>query len=49
MLARKFNLSYRYTDDLISFSYKRFDQGGIKILPPPNSLVFYPTGMKFGM
>ena len=25
-LARKFNLSYRYTDDLISFSNKRFKE-----------------------
>ena len=26
MLARKFNLSYRYTDDLISFNNKRFKE-----------------------
>ena len=25
-LARKFNLSYRYTDDLISFNNKRFKE-----------------------
>ena len=26
MLARKFNLSYRYIDDLISFNNKRFKE-----------------------
>ena len=26
MLARKFNLSYRYSDDLISFNNKRFKE-----------------------
>ena len=34
-LARKFNLSYRYTDDLISFNNKRFKEFISDIYPPP--------------
>ena len=32
-LARKFNLSYRYIDDLISFNNKRFDEFISNIYP----------------
>ena len=36
-LARKFNLSYRYIDDLISFNNKRFKEFISDIYPPKNS------------
>ena len=36
-LARKFNLSYRYIDDLISFNNKRFKEFIFLIFTPKNS------------
>ena len=37
-LARKFNLSYRYTDDLISFNNKRFEEFISDIYPKERTI-----------
>ena len=50
-LARKFNLSYRYTDDLISFNNKRFKEFISDIYPqflkPQNLLQLLPISIYF--
>ena len=43
-LARKFNLSYRYNDDLISFNNKRFKEF-ILIFTPKNSQFLKPQNL----
>ena len=43
-LARKFNLSYRYTDDLISFNNKRFKEF-ISDIYPKNSQFLKPQNL----
>ena len=43
-LARKFNLSYRYTDDLISFNNKRFKEFIHSLLLNPEHLVVLLAG-----
>ena len=43
-LARKFNLSYHYTDDLFSFNNKRFKEF-IPIFTPKNSQFLKPQNL----
>ena len=43
-LARQFNLSYRYIDDLISFNNKRFKEF-ISIFTPKNSQFLKPQNL----
>ena len=43
-LARKFNLSYRYIDDLISFNNKRFKESFL-IFTPKNSQFLKPQNL----
>ena len=43
-LAGKFNLSYRYIDDLISFNYKRFKEF-ISDITPKNSQFLKPQNL----
>ena len=53
-LARKFNLSYRYIDDLISFNNTRFKEFSSDIYPknsqflkPQNLLQLFPISIFF--
>ena len=44
-LARKFNLSYRYIDDLISFNNTRFIRSSFLIFTPKNSQFLKPQNL----